>query len=33
MQNKYKEIIQGMQQNPLQYEWYALPGCYYAEQG
>lgn len=33
MQNEYKEIIQGMQQNPLHYEWYGLLGRYYAEQG
>lgn len=33
MHNEYKEIIQGMQQNPLHYEWYGLLGRYYAEQG
>lgn len=33
MQNGYEEIILGMQQNPLQHEWYGMLGRYYMEQG
>ncbi len=33
MKNRYEEIIQGMQQDPLHYEWYGLLGRYYTEQG
>ncbi len=33
MQNGCEEIILGMQQNPLQHEWYGMLGRYYMEQG